>query len=162
MVTNHTQWRPPPNNVDTNLNYSQLPMANERTSLGVSTVSNSFGEATYDTFQPPTSVQRQDYPVVSSHPQLNHYWPTNSTLTVGSWSNERDSGQEYWQQQRPPPNNVDTNVNYSQLPMANERTLFGVSTLLHSSSQAASNTFQPSASVQRQDYPASHHPQLEY
>ena len=99
MITNHTQWRAPPNNIDTNLNYSQLPVANERTSFDVSTFSSSSSQAAYNTFQPPTSVQRQEYPVVSSPPQLNYYYPMNSTLTSGSWSNERDSDHEYWQQQ---------------------------------------------------------------
>jgi hypothetical protein len=99
MVSNHTQWRAPPNNVDTDLDYAQFPMANEQMSFGVSTFSNSFGQAVYNTFQPPASVQRQNHPLVSSHPQLNYYCHTNSTLAFGSWSNEQDSGQEYWQQQ---------------------------------------------------------------
>jgi hypothetical protein len=97
MVTNHTQW--PTNNVDTNVNYSHLPMVDERTFFGASTLSHSSSQAAYNTFQSPASVQRQYYPVVSHHPQLNYYCPTNSTFTCGLWSDERDSGQEYWQQQ---------------------------------------------------------------
>jgi hypothetical protein len=99
MVTNRAQWRPPPNNVDTSSNYSQLPMANEQMFFGASTLSHSSSQAAYNTFQPSASVQRQYYPMVSHHPQLNYHCPTNSTSTLGSWSNEQDSAQEYWQQQ---------------------------------------------------------------
>lgn len=94
MVPNHTQWRVPPKNVEMKLNYSQLPLSNEQTSFGVSTLADG---SMYNTSQPPIPVQRHDYPVVDSHPQLNYYCHPDSTATSGSWSNERNSGQEYWQ-----------------------------------------------------------------
>jgi len=81
MVTNYTQWRVPTEDVGTKLNYSQLPLPNEQ----------------YNISQPPPVLQRHGYPVVDSHPQLNYYSP-NPTSNLGSWSNERDSGQgQYWQ-----------------------------------------------------------------
>ncbi|KAF8813184.1 hypothetical protein BYT27DRAFT_7181660 [Phlegmacium glaucopus] len=95
MVTDYPQWRVPPEDVDTKINYA-LPNQQRETSFSVPTLSES---SAYSTNQPLSiPIQRQDYPVsVNNHPQQNFYCP-NSASSPG-WSNEQNSGQQgqYWQ-----------------------------------------------------------------
>jgi hypothetical protein len=90
MGTNHPQWRMPLEDADTKLNYSHMPLPSEPTSYFVPTSSDR-----YHSQPPPVQMQRHDYAVVDSHPQLNYY-SANSTSSTGY---ERDSGQGqyHWQ-----------------------------------------------------------------
>ena len=80
---NHPQleWRVPAEDVpvDTNLNYSQLPLP----SFYVPTPSNYSLQAAYHGQPPPVSTQKYDYAVVNSFLQLNDYYSADSSSSAG-------------------------------------------------------------------------------